>query len=311
MLFKKENAIMVLSYDFERLIMSQAATDTDFKHLIDFDDNLLPFRLAETMVENGRPDILFHWHPELEIQYVYEGTARYHIDYDYFDSQAGDIFLICPNELHSIHPIDNQSHHTDTLHFHLDMLGQSLVDLLSLRYLQPLQNSNFKFKQCLRPSDEGYTEIKALLFEIFKMIRQKDRHYELLLKSKLEELIYLLYFYRLVKRKTSDDHYRKNDKIRENLTIEKLSELMGYSKTHFMTIFKQHTGTSCTEFIIQARLHAACEELRNSVKPVLEIATDVGFNNLSNFNRQFKHYYDQTPSQYRKIHRNNKKTKKS
>ena len=90
-----------------------------------------------------------------------------------------------------------------------------------------------------------------------------------------------------------------------------LSELMGYSKTHFMTIFKQHTGTSCTEFIIQARLHAACEELRNSVKPVLEIATNVGFNNLSNFNRQFKYYYDQTPSQYRKTHSNNNKTKKS
>ncbi|MDU6765471.1 MAG: AraC family ligand binding domain-containing protein, partial [Staphylococcus sp.] len=96
MLFKKENAIMVLSYDFERFAMRQAATDTDFKHLIDFDDNLLPFRLTETKVENGRPDILFHWHPELEIQYVYEGTARYHIDYDYFDSQAGDIFLIRP-----------------------------------------------------------------------------------------------------------------------------------------------------------------------------------------------------------------------
>ena len=152
------------------------------------------------------------------------------------------------------------------------------------------------------------------------MIRQKDRHYELLLKSKLEELIYLLYFYRLVERKTSDDHYRKNEKIREiidyinqhyaeNLTIEKLSELMGYSKTHFMTIFKQHTGTSCTEFIIQARLNAACEELRNSVKPVLEIATNVGFNNLSKFNRQFKHYYDQTPSQYRKHIVNKKKQK--
>ena len=100
MLFKKENAIMVLFYDFERLIMSQAATDTDFKHLIDFDDNLLPFRLEETMVENGRPDILFNWHPEIEIQYVSEGTARYNIDYDYFDSKDGDIFLICPNEIH-------------------------------------------------------------------------------------------------------------------------------------------------------------------------------------------------------------------
>lgn len=50
---------MVLSYDFERFTMSQAATDTDFKHLIDFDDNLLPFRLTEIKVENGRPDILF------------------------------------------------------------------------------------------------------------------------------------------------------------------------------------------------------------------------------------------------------------
>ena len=78
-----------------------------------------------------------------------------------------------------------------------------------------------------------------------------------------------------------------------------------------MTIFKQHTGTSCTEFIIiQDRLNAACEELRNSVKPVLEISTSVGFNNLSNFNLQFKHYYAQTPSQYRKTH-SNKKTNTS
>ena len=41
MLFEKENAVMVLSYDFERLMMGQQTTDTDFKHFIDFDDNLL------------------------------------------------------------------------------------------------------------------------------------------------------------------------------------------------------------------------------------------------------------------------------
>ena len=65
------------------------------------------------------------------------------------------------------------------------------------------------------------------------MIRQKDRHYELLLKSKLEELIYLLYFYRLVERKTSDDHYRKNEKIGKSLitltnTMPKISLLKSY-----------------------------------------------------------------------------------
>ncbi|ETE41553.1 hypothetical protein U730_04675 [Streptococcus thermophilus TH1435] len=54
----------------------------------------------------------------------------------------------------------------------------------------------------------------------------------------MEELIYLFNYYRLVKRKTSDNHHRKNEKIREiidyinkhyveTLTIEQLSELMG------------------------------------------------------------------------------------
>ncbi|CAD0137599.1 protein of unknown function [Streptococcus thermophilus] len=55
------------------------------------------------------------------------------------------------------------------------MLGQSPVDPLSLRYLQPLQNSNFKFKQCLKPTDEGYSEIKGTLFAIFKIILDKKR----------------------------------------------------------------------------------------------------------------------------------------
>lgn len=75
---------------------------------------------------------------------------------------------------------------------------------------------------------------------------------------------------------------------------------MGYSKTHFMAVFKQHAGTSCTEFIIQVRLNKACDLLMNTSDPILEIATAVGFNNLSNFNRQFKRYYELTPSQYRK-----------
>ena len=132
-----------------------------------------------------------------------------------------------------------------------------------------------------------------------------------MLKAKLTEFLYLLFYYRKVERKLTDDLYRKNEKIREmidfinahyaeQLTIDQLAEHMGYSKTHFMTVFKQQTGSSCTDFIIQARLKAACERLQNTVAPILEIATAVGFNNLSNFNRQFKHYYDMTPSQYRK-----------
>lgn len=278
---------------------------------IDESKHLLPYDYYSTVVENGRPDVLFHWHPEVEINYIYEGSARFHIDYDYFNSQAGDIILIRPNGMHSIHPLENQKHVTDTFRFHLDMIGYSIVDQVSLRYLQPLQTSLYKFVPRIQPDMEGYEEIKECLFTIFELSKNEGRHFELMLKSKLNEFLYLLFYYRYVLRKNTDDTYRKNEQIRElidfinnnyqkNLSIDYLSKFMGYSKTHFMAVFKQHTGSSCTEFIIQVRLSKACDMLINTSNPVLEIATAVGFNNLSNFNRQFKRYYELTPSQYRK-----------
>ncbi|MBM7642948.1 helix-turn-helix domain-containing protein [Streptococcus loxodontisalivarius] len=273
--------------------------------------HLLPYDYFQTHVIDNRPDILFHWHPEMEVNFIHEGTARFHVDYDYFDSQEGDIILIRPNGMHSIHPIDKAEHLMDTVKFHLDMVGYSNIDAVSLRYLHPLQTSTFKFVPRIQKDMDGYEEIKACLFDIFKLCQNEGRHFELLLKSKLHEFIYLLYYYRYVVRKQTDDTYRKNEKIRElidhinnnyqdNLSIEVLSEFIGYSKTHFMTVFKQHTGTSCTEFVIQVRLNKACDILINSTTPILEVATSIGFNNLSNFNRQFKRYYQMTPSQYRK-----------
>ncbi|WP_302852474.1 AraC family transcriptional regulator [uncultured Streptococcus sp.] len=273
--------------------------------------SLLPYDYYRTVVESGRPDILFHWHPEIEINYIYEGSARFHIDYDYFDSQAGDIILIRPNGMHSIHLLENQTHVTDTFRFHLDMIGHSTVDHVSIRYLQPLQSSLYQFVPRIQPGMGGYDEIKRCLFTIFELSANKDRHFELSLKSKINEFLYLLFYHHYVVQKTTDDAYRKNEQIRQlidhinhnyqkNLSIDYLSHFMGYSKSHFMTLFKQQTGVSCTEFVIQVRLNKASELLINTSHSILDIATDVGFNNLSNFNRQFKRYYQLTPSQYRK-----------
>ncbi|TWT16742.1 AraC family transcriptional regulator [Streptococcus sp. sy010] len=274
-------------------------------------NNPLPYQFQQIHVQNGRPDILFHWHPELEIHYVHEGTARYHIDYDYFNSQTGDIILIRPNGMHSIHPLAQKEHLTAVFNCHLDMLGASMIDLVSLRYLQPLQNSQYKLTPCIKPDMSGYQDIKTCLFMIFQLVEKKERHFEILLKSKLQELIYYLFYYRYVVRKQSNDIYRKNEKIRElidyinhhyhtPLSIDTLAQQMGYSKTHFMALFKEHTGTTCTDFIIQVRLNKACERLIDTTDSILDIAQQVGFNNLSNFNRQFKAYHQVTPSQYRK-----------
>ena len=37
---------------------------------IDENKHLLPYDYYSTVVEHGRPDVLFHWHPEIEINYI-------------------------------------------------------------------------------------------------------------------------------------------------------------------------------------------------------------------------------------------------
>lgn len=291
--------------------MKQHLTDQFFQHQIDYDNHLMPLKYYHTHVQNGIPDVLFHWHNEFEINYVYEGSARYHIDYHYFDSQVGDIILIRPNAMHSIHPIQDLEHVTDSLVYHLDFLGTSNLDQTSILYLQPLQHDILKTVPRIQPHQEGYSAIKEVLFTIFDIIKRQEPYYELLLKSQLFQFLHLLYQHDYIIKKNTDNLYRKNEKLRglidhihhhyqENLTIEEMADYMGYSKTHFMSVFKQQTGTSCMEFVIQVRLREACSLLTSSLKTVLEISNQVGFNNLSNFNRQFKRYYHLTPSRYRK-----------
>ena len=67
-----------------------------------------PYDYEKRHIQNGYPDIMCHLHPELEIVVVHKGTASYHISYDTFASQAGDIIFIQPTAMHSIHPIGNE-----------------------------------------------------------------------------------------------------------------------------------------------------------------------------------------------------------
>ena len=50
--------------------MKAFLTDENFKHEINFDNDLLPYKIYQTTIANGYPDTLFHWHPELEIAYI-------------------------------------------------------------------------------------------------------------------------------------------------------------------------------------------------------------------------------------------------
>ena len=210
----------------------------------------------------------------------------------------------------AIYAIENQEQISTVFRIHLDFLGRNQIDSFSQRYIQPIYSGHFYLTPRISPDDHAYEPIRDCLFSLFSILEEQSIYYDLLLKSKLYEFFYLLFKYRYVNRHYTDDTYQKYQKLKEMIgyleqhyaepiQIDHLATTFGYSKNHFMNIFKQHTGTSCMDYLIRMRLEKACEKLVQTNQSVQEIASQVGFTNLSNFNRQFKQHFHLTPRQYR------------
>ena len=86
----------------------------------------------------------------------------------------------------------------------------------------------------------------------------------------------------------------------EKISIADIAEVAGFSESHFMRYFKETMGTSFIDYLREYRLTMAARLLLASDASILSISEEVGFDNLSYFNRAFKKEYGITPSQYRK-----------
>ena len=84
------------------------------------------------------------------------------------------------------------------------------------------------------------------------------------------------------------------------ITISEIADVIGFSESHFMRYFKETMGTSFIEYLKDYRLTMAARLLQSSEDSILNISAEVGFDNLSYFNRSFKARYGITPRQYRK-----------
>ena len=85
----------------------------------------------------------------------------------------------------------------------------------------------------------------------------------------------------------------------EQMTVAEMASLAGFSESHFMRFFKETFGVSFVTYLNDYRLSMAARLLLSTEESILEISQQVGFENLSHFNRCFKRKYNKTPSQYR------------
>ncbi len=83
------------------------------------------------------------------------------------------------------------------------------------------------------------------------------------------------------------------------LELKAMAAAAGMSKYHFLRVFRRLTGVTPHRYLISARLRAAALALASSRRPVITIALDSGFGDLSTFNKTFRAVFGRTPTQYR------------
>ncbi|MDO4632650.1 MAG: AraC family transcriptional regulator [Eubacteriales bacterium] len=87
----------------------------------------------------------------------------------------------------------------------------------------------------------------------------------------------------------------------EDLRLQQLAELSGYSLSRFKSKFKEEVGFTPSEFITRQRIEYARQQLELTDQPLTEIGIDAGFMTSNYFSMVFKKYVGCTPSSYRKI----------
>ncbi len=94
-------------------------------------------------------------------------------------------------------------------------------------------------------------------------------------------------------RKYIDEHSR------EEISLTRIAKAVNMNANYLSENFKQVTGIKFVDYVAHARFKNACDLLRNSRLRVSEIAFAVGFQSLSQFNRLFKRFSGESPTQYR------------
>ncbi len=268
-----------------------------------------PFNIYLCSIPLDFASVPAHWHNDMEIIYIKKGQGIISVDLEPYPVQAGEIVLIAPGQLHSIEQYEDASMEYENIIFQLNMLMAATDDLCSEHFFTPILHNRLSLPVHLTPASPAYAKVSGCLNKIDKLSGYGDALSMLGIKGKLFELFHLLLCH-CPNTTKPHTHSRSLDTVKlilkhvethyhENLSIQDMADLCGFSASHFMKFFKQHMGTSFTAYLNDYRLTMAARMLSASTDTVVAIAEETGFENLSYFNRVFKKKYNMTPSQYR------------
>lgn len=251
-----------------------------------------------------------HFHDTYELYYLVEGERYYFIDKETYLVKQGDVVLVKPNQIHKTSLAEHSYHNRMLLQIRSDMLDPFLRSN-GLHTLEELYNA---CDSIIQMKEEDQKTIELLMVQIREEMEKKQKHYELMVRMKLAELLVVLSRYRAKEafyqesQKVQTVKHQKVHEVADYLlshpeTEESLEELAArfyISKSYLSRIFKEVTSFTVNEYININRVKKAQSLLIHSEYSVTEIAGMLGFESITYFERVFRKYADSAPLKYRK-----------
>ncbi|MCR4892079.1 MAG: AraC family transcriptional regulator [Lachnospiraceae bacterium] len=246
-----------------------------------------------------------HWHGEIEIGFVEKGKIAFSCDHKEYILYEDDVYFIKPSFRHSMKDMSENSIFYSIV-FHEDMItGPGSINE---KYINPvIHNRDHPFQLI----QDAY--ILTTLKNIVSLGDEQIIGYELLIRNHLSSIILWLcrrYQVREDIPKPSEistkvekmltfmaDHYM------EDIQVKQIADYAYISVRECYRAFRSELDSSPTDYLHQYRMKKAADLLVSTDLKIEAIAKRCGYNQPGYFATRFKGVYDCSPSEYRKLNR--------
>jgi AraC family transcriptional activator of pobA len=228
-------------------------------------------------------------HHFYEIIYYEKGSGKTTIDGEVYNFKDDCIAVITPDTIH-----DEESYEPTTVLFCLFSYDQTAEEPQLVNGLIKNNNANVG-------------DVLALLYKIKEEMQNKRQNFEQYLDFLMGQILILIQRIQHGNHtgNASDGIEFVKNFLKENYSnsiyFDLLAEQIGYSYDRFRHLFKESTGMSPSQYLINIRIAKAKEILENSTSPIRTISRFCGFNNVTKFIEMFKTKTGFTPLKYRKL----------
>lgn len=262
--------------------------------------------------------IPFHWHKEAEFVYVTEGCGEYRISDDSYLIHEGEALFINSQAMHSLSVAPkSQNYRSINIIFNPDYLILPSQTSLYAKYIYPVTQNQELRAVYISNEDLKKFSIDNSVADILDCNLNEYPGYEIRTRGFLTRLWFSI-LENIPKNQPAEDNSAKSkislDEKRtkeallfieshysESITLEEIADSIHLSKSECCRCIKRCLNMTPFEYLMRFRILKSTQIMSTQkTASIADLASAVGFNSCSYFNKLFRKYMGCTPSQYRK-----------